>query len=150
MSICFNFFASFLGSLCFCFLFNVPKRNVLLSALCGGLSWSILVSLQNMGFDSIFSSLIAAVIIGLISEILAIIIKTPVTSFIVIGIIPLVPGFKVYKTMLFFVSGKLQEGTTEGVQAMFIAISISVGLIISTSIFKFVKIIRRRRELNKI
>lgn len=145
MSIYFHFFISFVASLCFCFLFNVPKRNILSSGLCGGLSWTILISLQVLGFDSIFASLISAMIVGIISEILAIIIKTPVTSFIVIGTLPLVPGFKVYKTMLFFVGGKLQQGITEGVQAMFIAIAISVGLIISTSIFKFVKIIRKQK-----
>ena len=142
-------FASFIASLCFCFLFSVPRKNIFLSAFCGAVSWTIVIFLQDNGMNYIFSTLISALAVGFCSEVFAVIQKTPVTCFIVIGIIPLVPGFKIYKTMLYFVRDKLVIGMTEGVQALFIAIAISIGLIISASVSRLIKILQKKKFLHK-
>ncbi|UTC67186.1 MULTISPECIES: threonine/serine exporter family protein [unclassified Treponema] len=141
--------ASFIASFCFCFLFSVPKKNTYLSALCGSISWTILIFFQNMGVNYIFATLAGAIAVGILADFFAVLQKTPVTCFIVIGTIPLVPGFKVYKTMLFFVTDRLEKGVSEGVQAAFIAIAISVGLIISTSAIRLIRTIKKRTA-NKI
>ncbi len=144
-----HFIASFIASFCFCFLFNVPKKNTYLSALCGSISWGILIFLQEHGVNYIFAVLIGALAVGSLSEIFAVLQKAPVTCFIVIGIIPLVPGFKVYKTMLYFVTDRLDKGIAEGVQALFIAIAISIGLTISASGHTLYKILRRKLKRTK-
>ena len=136
--------ASLVASFCFCFLFNVPKKNIYLSAGCGCVSWTVLIFLQNVGINYIFATLAGSIAVGILSEIFAVWQKTPVTCFIVIGTIPLVPGFKIYKTMLYFVTDKLNQGITEGVQALFIAIAISVGLIISTSGYRLFKMFKQK------
>lgn len=136
--------ASFIASFCFCFLFSVPKQNTVLSALCGSVSWTVLIFFQNMGVNYIFATLAGALAVGLLADWFAVLQKTPVTCFIVIGTIPLVPGFKVYKTMLFFVTDKLEKGVSEGVQAAFIAIAISIGLIISTSATRLIRTIKKK------
>ena len=59
--------------------------------------------------------------------------------FIVIGIIPLVPGFRVYRSMLFFVRGELDKGIAEGVHACFMAVAIAVGIILATSIVRMIR-----------
>ena len=135
--------ASLIASFCFCFLFNVPKKNIYLSAGCGCISWTMLIFLRNIGINYIFANLAGAAAVGILSEIFAVWQKTPVTCFIVIGTIPLVPGFRIYKTMLYFVTNKLNQGITEGVQALFIAIAISVGLIISTSGYRLFKLLKK-------
>ncbi|UTC81794.1 threonine/serine exporter family protein [Treponema denticola] len=136
--------ASFIASFCFCFLFSVPRKNIYLSGLCGSVSWTILIFFQNIGINYIFATLAGAIAVGLLADLFAVLQKTPVTCFIVIGIIPLVPGFKVYKTMLFFVTDRLEQGVSEGVQAAFIAIAISVGLIISASATRLIKSLKRK------
>ena len=60
-----------------------------------------------------------------------------------------VPGFKVYKTMLFFVTDKLEKGVSEGVQAAFIAIAISVGLIISASVTRLIRAVKKKAAEKK-
>ena len=141
--------ASFIASFCFCFLFSVPKRNTYLSALCGSVSWTILIFFQSIGINYIFATLAGALAVGLLADLFAVLQKTPVTCFIVIGTIPLVPGFKVYKTMLFFVTDKLEKGVSEGVQAAFIAIAISVGLIISTSVTRLIRAVKKKAAEKK-
>lgn len=136
--------ASLVASFCFCFLFNVPKKNIGLSSFCGCVSWALLIFLQNNGVNYIFAVLIGSIAVGILSEIFAVLQKTPVTCFIVIGSIPLVPGFKVYKTMLYFVTDKLDKGITEGLQALFIAIAISIGVIISASGNRLIKMLKKK------
>ena len=78
-------------------------------------------------------------VVGLLAELFAILQKTPATSFIVIGVIPLVPGFRVYRSMLFFVRGVLDKGIADGVHSCFMAVAIAVGIILATSIVRMVR-----------
>lgn len=111
--------ASFIASFCFCFLFSVPKRNTYLSALCGSVSWTILIFFQSIGINYIFATLAGALAVGLLADLFAVLQKTPVTCFIVIGTIPLVPGFKVYKTMPFFCYRQIGKRGERGCSSRF-------------------------------
>lgn len=130
---------AFISCLGFGVLFNVQKRTLLLAAVNGAIGWTILLSLDIPQVSYIFANLLSALVVGLLAELFAVIQKTPATSFIVIGIIPLVPGFRVYRSMLFFVRGNLDKGISEGVHSCFMAIAIAVGIILSTSIVRMIR-----------
>lgn len=130
---------SFISCLGFGILFNVQKENLLLSAVTGAVGWTVVTVLELPQISYIFANLLAALLVGVLSETFAIVKKTPATVFMVIGIIPLVPGFRVYKAMLFFVGGKLDQGLAEGVHACFIAIAIAAGIILATSVTRLMR-----------
>lgn len=130
---------SFVSCLGFGVLFNVQKRTLLLAAVNGAIGWTILLVLDIPQVSYIFANLLSAMVVGLLAELFAIIQKTPATSFIVIGVIPLVPGFRVYRSMLFFVRGELDKGIADGVHSCFMAVAIAVGIILSTSIVRMVR-----------
>ena len=130
---------AFISCLGFGVLFNVQKRTLLLAAVNGAIGWTILLSLDIPQVSYIFANLLSALVVGLLAELFAVIQKTPATSFIVIGIIPLVPGFRVYRSMLFFVRGNLDKGISEGVHSCFMAVAIAVGIILSTSIVRMIR-----------
>ena len=130
---------SFISCLGFCVLFNVQKRTLWLAAMNGAIGWVILLSLDIPQVSYIFANLLSAIVVGLLAELFAVIQKTPATAFIVIGIIPLVPGFRVYRSMLFFVRGNLDKGIAEGVHSCFMAVAIAVGIILSTSIVRMIR-----------
>ena len=130
---------SFVSCLGFGVLFNVQKRTLLLAAVNGSIGWTILLVLDIPQVSYIFANLLSAMVVGLLAEIFAIIQKTPATSFIVIGVIPLVPGFRVYRSMLFFVRGELDKGIADGVHSCFMAVAIAVGIILATSIVRMVR-----------
>ena len=130
---------SFLSCLGFGVLFNVQKRTLLLAAVNGSIGWTILLVLDIPQVSYIFANLLSAMVVGLLAELFAIIQKTPATSFIVIGVIPLVPGFRVYRSMLFFVRGELDKGIADGVHSCFMAVAIAVGIILATSIVRMVR-----------
>ena len=130
---------SFVSCLGFGVLFNVQKRALLLAAVNGAIGWVILLVLDIPQVSYIFANLLSAMVVGLLAELFAIIQKTPATSFIVIGVIPLVPGFRVYRSMLFFVRGELDKGIADGVHSCFMAVAIAVGIILATSIVRMVR-----------
>ena len=130
---------SFISCIGFAVLFNVQRRNVLLAAVNGAISWTLLLSLDGPGVSYIFANLLSALLAGICAEVFAIVQKTPATGFIVIGVIPLVPGFRVYKSMLFFVNGDITGGVAEGIHACFIAVAIAVGIILATSLTRLVR-----------
>lgn len=130
---------SFISCLGFGVLFNVQKRTLLLAAVNGAIGWTILLVLDIPQVSYIFANLLSAFVVGLLAEFFAVVQKTPATSFIVIGIIPLVPGFRVYRSMLFFVRGELDEGLAEGVHSCFMAVAIAVGIILATSIVRMIR-----------
>jgi len=130
---------SFVSCLGFGVLFNVQKRTLLLAAANGAIGWTILLVLDVPQVSYIFANLLSAIIVGLLAEVFAVIQKTPATSFIVIGVIPLVPGFRVYRSMLFFVRGELDKGIAEGVHSCFMAVAIAVGIILATSIVRMTR-----------
>ena len=120
-------------------LFNVQKRTLLLAAANGAIGWTILLVLDIPQVSYIFANLLSAIVVGLLAELFAVIQKTPATGFIVIGVIPLVPGFRVYRSMLFFVRGEIDKGIAEGVHSCFMAVAIAVGIILATSITRIVR-----------
>lgn len=141
---------AFISCLGFGVLFNVQKRTLLLAAVNGAIGWTILLVLDIPQVSYIFANLFAALVVGLLAELFAIIQKTPATAFIVIGVIPLVPGFRMYRSMLFFVRGDLDKGIAEGVHSCFMAVAIAVGIILATSIVRMIRhpikeYIRRKR-----
>lgn len=130
---------AFISCLGFGILFNVQKNALVLAAANGAIGWTISVGLDIPQVSYIFANLLAALVVGILAELFAIVQKTPATPFMVIGVIPLVPGFRVYRSMLFFVRGQIDKGTAEGVRACFMAIAIAVGIILATSLTGIVK-----------
>lgn len=76
--------------------------------------------------------------------------KTPVNCYFIIGVIPLVPGLKIYQSMNYFITDNLKLGATEAVQSLFMAIAIAVGLMIASSVSKIFRNIRAQKELRKL
>lgn len=128
-------------------LFNIDKKNIPLCAINGSICWCLFQFLSEHRVSYIFAALLCSVVVGFFGEIFARWHKVPVNCFFIIGIIPLVPGLKIYQTMIHFVNNDIKEGAKEGVQAIFIAIGIAVGLVIVSSISK---ILRERKRIRSI
>ena len=81
----------------------------------------------------------AAIVVGILGELLARYYKKPATVYIIPGIVPLVPGAGMYYTMLALVSKDFYTAINKGTETFFIAAAISLGIIISTSLSRSIK-----------
>ncbi len=130
---------SFLCVVGFSVLFNLPKRLIVAASLSGMIGWLIYYFFQIHETNFIVQAFVGSIAVGLVGEFLAIIKKHPATLFTIPGIIPFVPGYGIYYTMLHIVEEDFNLAMTTGAESLFIAISIACGIVLATS---FIRIVR--------
>ena len=85
-----------------------------------------------------------ALTVGILGEFLARLNKKPATLYITPGIIPLVPGAGMYYTMLALIEKDFSMAGNKGVETLFIAAAISIGIIISSVFSRSIKRVRQK------
>ena len=115
-------------------LFNIPRRQLAYASITGALGWIIYSQLFGKFDSPVMAAFAGALSVGMISEILARKRKMPATVFIIPGLIPLVPGYGLYYSMLKIIDADYSAATEIGVETILVAIAISSAIIVSTSI----------------
>lgn len=141
-----NFVYAFFAAVGFSVLFNIPRKEMVYAGICGGTGWVIHMSMQEFGMSVIFTSFVGALAVGILSETFAKFRKMPATVFVVPGIIPLVPGYGLYFSMLSIIEKNYDEASRVGFETLIIATVIASAIIISTTFGKMIK----PKLLNKV
>lgn len=137
-----------IATVCFGIIFNIKGKNLIFASLGGGFSWYIYLLtssyLPNYGILPFF---IASIIVSIYSEIMARILKTPVTTFIICAIIPLVPGGGMYNTMFQSIQGNINESLSLGFQTLGIAGAVAIGVFFVSSTARLAVLIRKNIKM---
>ena len=125
---------AFLSCLGFCYIFEVRKpKFILLSCLTGAVGWGVFLLTEGAGSE-VVRYFAATVAVAVLSEILARVMKAPATIFLVIGIIPMVPGGGLYYTMDYLINGDFAMFAYRGLKTAAYAGAIAVGVSMVTSL----------------
>jgi uncharacterized membrane protein YjjB (DUF3815 family) len=138
-----NCLYAFLSSIGFGVLFNIRGKNLIISSIGGALGWFTYLLSGKLQPSGIFSLFLAAMVVSIFSEIMARVYKTPVTLFLLCGIIPLVPGGGMYFATLEAVKGNLDISLSKGIQTLFSAGAIAIGIVFVSSISTIFKKIKK-------
>ncbi len=121
-------------------LFNVPKKSILTIFSLGFGAGLIKFTLMNFDVSIILSSFIAALFVGVLSMPMAHKIHQPPVVFSIPPIIPMIPGYFAYETVLYVIKFTFLETDTasklelingifvNGFTMFFILVAISVGV----------------------
>lgn len=139
-----QFSFSFLSTIGFSIIFNVPKGLIAKSGFIGGIGWVVYYISGLFLYNNIISTFLAAITVGILGELFARHFKKPATVFMIPGIIPLVPGAGMYYTMLALVEENLYVAATKGTETLFIAAAISIGVIFSTILSKSIRRVKNK------
>lgn len=131
-----NFIILGITSLCFGVFLSIPKVDLIVGGIIGGISWALYVFLMRLSGEIILPYFISTLTIGLLGNISSKITKRPTFLYMLPGIIPLVPGYSLYYTMFYIVTEDYSLALHKGIETLFIAFSISSGLIVSESLKK--------------
>ena len=135
---------SFLASLGFAILFNIKGNHVYIAGIAGAIGGVIYKTSLLLGCSEFMAMFFASIGFSIYSEILARVCKTPVTTYIVCALIPLVPGGGMYQTMLQAIKGDMNQALATGFQTLSTAgVLVSGILIVST----LMRTIYRRRKI---
>ena len=128
--------SAFIASLAFGIIFNIKNRNLFFAALCGALGWFVYKIFLNNGFSDTLSLFLASISLSIYSEIFARVLKTPVTTFIIVALIPLVPGGGMYYTMVEAITGNIMTSLEIGIKTIASAGVLAIGVILVSTITK--------------
>ncbi len=122
--------ASAVGTVGFAILFKVRAKYLALTALLGALCYGTYYAVDSLcKGGSFLAALCATVLVAALSEMLARGIRTPATVFMLVGLIPIVPGGALYHTMQSFITKSSSEAILYGWEALKIAMGIAGGIV---------------------
>ncbi|MBR6737571.1 MAG: threonine/serine exporter family protein [Clostridia bacterium] len=140
----------FIGSVGFAFLFNIRGLRFVIAGLGGLISWSLFLLLTLFIPSESVCYFIVALSIAIYAEIMARVIKTPTTTFIMTSLIPLIPGGSLYYTMSHLIGGNVNNFLETGTVTLSLSIALALGIIIATALTKIVLTLINKVKTNKI
>lgn len=124
------------GVVAFGIVFNIRNKKLFFSAIGGAISWLAYLLTCDLFATDIFGYFFAAVVMSIYAEVFARVHKTPVTIYLVAGLIPLVPGSGIYRTMEYCVIGENQLFWETGLYTLEIASVIGFAMICVSSVVR--------------
>lgn len=136
-----------LGSLGFSLLFNVRGKRLYLASLGGLLSWGTYLLMSLVTESEAARYLASSVVLTLYAEVMAHVMRSPATVFLVSGTIPLIPGGMLYSTMRCAVAEQWDEFFAGSLTTLMLAASIAGGILFAMTVLS---IIRKLKRMNSV
>ena len=102
-------------------------------------AWGFTILFLALDWNEFAGYFAGAVFATIAAEILARFYKCPATIFLIIGVIAMVPGGSLYRTMFYAVAADWEKFGTQGIKTFLYAVSIAAGIVIATAIWETVK-----------
>lgn len=129
---------AFAASCAFAVAFEIRGKNILFGGIGGAVGWIAYLAFSFIDCNQYMLYFIAGLAISLYSEVFARVRKSPVTVFLIVAFIPLVPGGDAYRTMEYCILGQFSMAVYTGLRMLGIAGSIVLGVFFASTIFRFI------------
>lgn len=136
---------SFAASVCIAYVFRAPRRSVLPAALIAAAGYLLFAVICEYTDSHIVAYFTGTLIISLLSELMARLLKMPATVFMTTAIIPLVPGADLYNAMRLLLEGRYAQAGETGAAVMLSIGAMAMAVAINTLVIKFAGYLRRNR-----
>ncbi len=130
---------AFFGSLLPSILFNTNPKRLPWVGFSGMIGWYVFTQARLMTGNSLFSSFTGAFAVGIYSEVMARMMKSPASIYSISGVFPLVPGISAYSTAESLVKNTLSEALRKFIETISSAGSIALGLMLALAVFRVLK-----------
>lgn len=142
--------SSFIGTLGFALLLKTPRRAVLPASLIGMLAYGLYWVLLQLGLSEPISVFVGALAGSMLGQWCARRMHMIATIFILLSIVPAVPGLGLYRFMELLGSDQVPLGAEAGVSAMMSIAMIALGVGMGSFSFRLLSSHRSRaREENR-
>lgn len=128
-----NIVCSFIGTVAFSMIFNVHSKYYVYCGFTGMTGW-LTYCLLTPSVSPVLATFVGTLVVVLMSRVLAVWRKCPITVFLISGIFPLIPGTSVYYTAYYIVMNDLSMALDKGMMALKLAFAIVLGIVFIVSI----------------
>lgn len=126
-----NIVFSYLATIGFGIIINVPKRALNACGIVGVLGWIVFLTVKHFTYGAMLANLSSAFAIGLFAIVAAHWHKMPMILFNIPSLVPLVPGGQAYQAVRNFALGNHDLAISYLVQVTLIAGSIAMGFFLA-------------------
>lgn len=137
---------SFFASLFFAILFGVRRRDLVCTAGAGAVCWFV-YAVVTAFVGEIPAYFLSAVATTIYCEIFARLLRTPTIVYLAAGVIPLVPGGGIYRTMLLCIQGTPEQALSACINTVSIAGAMAMGIMVVSSLFRVLSHCKKANEI---
>lgn len=151
MKIIYEMIGAFIACVGFAMIYQGRVNRLFLCGLGAGITWGVCALCLNYSNNNIFLSYMVAAAFGTIfAEVLARLTKAPATVYLILFILPMVPGGSLYYTTYNIITCNKELASHYANATASSALGIAVGLVIvSVLIMYYNDYIAKRRKTNK-
>jgi len=131
--------SAFFVSFSFGFLFNIKGKYLILSGIGGSIGWFVYKFSLYLSLSEPVSMFLAAIFFSTYCEISARIYHTPNTLLSVCALIPLVPGYGIYRCIYELISSNYLDAMDIGINTLASSGALALGVIFISTIFRAIK-----------
>ena len=143
-------FACMIACLGFSLMFNIHGKGFFLCVLGGMLSWLLYGFCAAGGLSDVAGYFWASAFAGVYAEVMARIRKYPAISYLIISLVPLIPGSGLYYTMTYAVEGAVEQCLRTGIHTVVLTGIMAVGVIMVNTTVRLVSGWRKEKTGQKI
>lgn len=140
---------AFTAMFTFAVLLETPKRYLPVCGCTAGLGWFLYLLGERAELGPVISSFLSGLVVTLVAHLLARKMKTPVSIFLIAGIIPTVPGTGMYKIAYYMIMGKPDMTTHYFMETLKVAGAIAIAIFIMDSVYKIFLDMSKNRAARK-
>lgn len=134
---------AFVGCIGFCLLFDVEKRHIPVASIGGVLTYIIYLIGKRLGWDTFLASIMASAFATCYAEIAARVKKSPTIIFLILALIPLIPGSSLYYMMSNMVQKNMELVRYYGNDTIAFSLGLAAGMSLIIA-FRGVKIAKKQ------
>ena len=138
--------AAAVGCIGFTFVFNVHGHGAPLCTLGGGLTWAVYLMVTAWGGNDFVANFWAALFAGFFAEAMARVRKRPAISYLVISLLPLIPGGGIYRAVNYAVRGNMGMFADTAIHTAAVAGILAVGILMASTSVRLVNILKTQKK----
>lgn len=137
--------AAFFGCFGFSIMFNIRLPGSLLCVAGGILTWMVYLLTKHYTGNDYIAYFASTFFAAVYAEIMARIRKYPAISYLVISIIPLIPGASVYFTMNYAIQGQMDAFMRKGLSTAAIAGIMGAAILLGSTLIRLLASAKKRK-----
>lgn len=134
------------GCIGFTFVFNVHGHGAPLCIIGGGLTWAVYLMVTAWGGNDFTANFWAALFAGFFAEAMARVRKRPAISYLVISLLPLIPGGGIYRAVNYAVRGNMGMFADTAIHTAAIAGILAVGILMASTSVRLVNVLKTQHK----
>jgi len=119
---------------CFGVIYQCGPRTALAAAGLAAAGWAASDLLAGVPHLAVLPDFAGALVVGGGAEVMAMVRREPVTLMVVPAVIPFVPGYEAYRSMIAFIQNEFVAGLERGLSALLAATAIAMGLGVASAL----------------